>query len=178
MWQQVTRIQAQLFESWYVVCMAKVGRPPKPIEVKRRTGNPGGRKLPPLTVVTMPVVNNSPPEPHRPLMRTQSGALGAGAQLWQLIWCSASYWLRRDMDSELVMLVCEQTDERTMLRDKMFRIGLEWRERSALRQLEKHIANNLAQLGFTPTDRARLGITYQSTDALQDFRDKVTAKRT
>lgn len=158
--------------------MAKVGRPPKPIEQKVRTGNPGKRKLPTLNVVAMPVVDNTPPVPHRPLLRTTSGALGAGAQLWQLIWTSASPWLRRDMDAELVMLVCEQTDERTMLRDKMFRIGLEWRERSALRQLEKQIANNLAQLGFTPTDRARLGMSNQSTDALQEFRDRVTAKRT
>lgn len=81
------------------------------------------------------------------------------------------------MDVELVMLVCEQTDERTLLRDKMFRIGLDWRERAALRALEKQIASNLAQLGFTPTDRARLGIASTSTDALQTFRDKVSAKR-
>jgi hypothetical protein len=82
------------------------------------------------------------------------------------------------MDVELVMLVCEQTDERTVLRDKMFRIGLEWRERAALRMLEKQIANNLAQLGFTPTDRARLGMSSTSSDALQEFRDRVQQKRT
>lgn len=82
------------------------------------------------------------------------------------------------MDVELVMLVCEQTDERTLLRDKMFRTGLEWRERAALRVLEKQIASNLAQLGFTPTDRARLGMSSTSTDALQEFRDRVASKRT
>jgi hypothetical protein len=75
------------------------------------------------------------------------------------------------------MLVCEQTDERTLLRDKMFRIGLEWRERAALRMLEKMIAQNLAQLGFTPTDRARLGMSGVKTEALQEFRERVAAKR-
>lgn len=75
------------------------------------------------------------------------------------------------------MLVCEQTDERTLLRDRMFRIGLDWRERAALRALEKQIATNLAQLGFTPTDRARLGMTQTSSDTLQAFRDQVAARR-
>ena len=155
-----------------------VGRPPKPVEQKRRIGNPGGRKLPSLTVVPMPTVDDvGIPEPHRPLMKKPDGGLGAGGHLWHLIWESASPWLRRDMDVELVMLVCEQTDERTLLRDRMFRIGLDWRERAALRALEKQIASNLAQLGFTPTDRARLGISSTSTDALQTFRDKVQAKR-
>lgn len=157
-----------------------VGRPPKPIEQKRRIGNPGKRKLPNLVLVPMPTVDTPTiPEPHRPLMRSSSGGYGAGRQLWQLVWQSASPWLRPETDVELVMLVCEQTDERTLLRDRMFRIGLEWRERSALRQLEKQIAQNLAQLGFTPTDRARLGVgNTTSTDALQTFRDKVSAKRT
>tara|TARA_B110000503_G_C7151289_1_gene415313 strand:- start:2396 stop:2881 length:486 start_codon:yes stop_codon:yes gene_type:complete len=158
--------------------MAQVGRKPKPIEQKIRTGNPGKRKLPTIVALPNPFPDNSPPEPHRPLIRSQSGALGSGAHLWEMIWTSASPWLRKDMDIELVMLVCEQTDERTLLRDKMFRIGLEWRERAALRQLEKAIAQNLSQLGFTPTDRARLGMSSQTTDALQEFRDKVSAKRT
>ena len=158
--------------------MAQVGRKPKPIEQKARLGNPGQRKLPPLMAISTLPVHNELPEPHRPLMSTRSGGLGAGQQLWKMIWESASPWLRVESDIELVMLVCEQTDERTLLRDKMFRTGLEWRERAALRTLEKCIAQNLAQLGFTPTDRARLGVTGIRTDGLQEFRDRVAAKRT
>jgi hypothetical protein len=45
-------------------------------------------------------------------------------------------------------------------------------------ELEKHIAQNLAQLGFTPTDRARLGVSGIKTDGLQEFRDRIAAKRT
>lgn len=157
--------------------MATAGRKPKPIEQKVRTGNPGGRKLPALASVAPLPARKGIPEPHRPLMSSRNGGLGAGQQLWKMIWESGSPWLREQSDTEIVMLVCEQTDERTLLRDKMFRIGLEWRERAALRMLEKQIAQNLSQLGFTPTDRARLGMSGVKTDALQEFRERVAAKR-
>jgi hypothetical protein len=157
--------------------MAQVGRKPKPIEQKLRTGNPGGRKLPQLASVAPLPMHQTMPEPHRPLMGNRNGGLGAGQELWRMIWESASPWLRQETDKELVMLVCEQTDERTLLRDRMFRTGLEWRDRAALRALEKQITQNLAQLGFTPTDRARLGMSGVKTDALQEFRERVAAKR-
>jgi len=64
-----------------------VGRPPKPVEQKRRIGNPGGRKLPTLTVVPMPTVDDVRiPDPHRPLMKKPDGSPGAGGQLWLLVW--------------------------------------------------------------------------------------------
>jgi hypothetical protein len=159
--------------------MATAGRKPKPVEQKVRLGNPGQRKLPPLSAVTpLPQNVTEIPEPHRPLMNTKSGGAGAGRQLWNMIWQSGSPWIKQETDIELVLLVCEQTDERMLLRDKMFRTGLEWRERAGLRMLEKHIAQNLAQLGFTPTDRARLGVSGIKTDGLQEFRDRIAAKRT
>jgi len=46
------------------------GRPPKPTEVKRRTGNPGGRKLPDKNVVELLPASDVPPNLHdryRPL---------------------------------------------------------------------------------------------------------------
>ncbi len=158
--------------------MATTGRKPKPVEQKIRTGNPGKRKLPALaSVQTLPVVDRSVPEPHRPLMKNANGGLGPGMQLWQMIWESGSPWLHRQCDRELILLVCEQTDERAILRDRMFRKGMEWRDRAALRMLEKQIAQNLAQLGFTPTDRARFGTSSEQSDALQEFRNRVAAKR-
>ena len=38
------------------------GRPPKPTEVKRRTGNPGGRKLPDKNVVELLPASDVPPD--------------------------------------------------------------------------------------------------------------------
>ena len=157
--------------------MAQTGRPPKPIEQKIRAGNVGKRKLPTLTAVTALPVRFTVPVPHRPLMTRSGGGLGAGGELWKMIWESGCSWLKPECDTELVMLVCEQTDERTILRERMFRIG-DWRDRAGLRMLEKQIAHNLSQLGFTPADRARLGNTSANkVDALQEFRAKVQSQR-
>jgi len=158
--------------------MASVGRPPKPIEQKIRAGNVGKRKLPTLTAVTALPIRFTVPVPHRPLMTRSGGGYGAGGALWQMIWESGCSWLRPECDTELAMIVCEQTDERAVLRDKLFRTGIDWRDRAGLRMLEKQIAHNLSQLGFTPADRARLGnSSTNKVDALQEFRAKVQSQR-
>jgi hypothetical protein len=146
------------------------GRKPKPIEQKARIGNPGGRKLPSTDVIPV-IANREMPKPHRPLIDN-----GPGFQLWTSIWTSGCAWLRRDTDIELVMMTCEQVDERAVLRTKVFR-EQEWRDRASLRTLEKMIAQNLSALGFSPTDRARLGMNNVSNDAIQDFRDRIATKR-
>jgi hypothetical protein len=61
------------------------------------------------------------------------------------------------VDTEFVMLVAEQADERAALRLVVLRDG-HWRDRSALRRLEDAIARNLGCLGLTPTERARSGL--------------------
>lgn len=146
------------------------GRKPKPVEQKQRIGNPGKRKLPAVADVPT-ITNQSIPEPHRPLIDN-----GPGLQLWNGIWNSGCAWLRRDTDIEMVMMVCEQVDERAVLRTQVFRDG-EWRDRASLRTLEKLISQNLSTLGFSPTDRARLGMNNVSNDAIQDFRDRIANKR-
>lgn len=73
-------------------------------------------------------------------------------------------------------MVCEQTDERAMLRMRLLNGG-DWRDRAQLRSLEKLIAQNLGSLGFTPTDRARLGGSSQPISELSAFRDRMQAKR-
>lgn len=149
------------------------GRKPKPVEQKQRIGNPGKRKLPTVTPVA-PM--SKPPTPHRFLVHGSDGSVGPGERLWNDIWTSGAGWLRYETDSEMVMLVCEQTDERAMLRYRLLNGG-DWRDRAQLRALEKLIAQNLSALGFTPTDRARLGGTSQPMDELAEFRRKMTEKR-
>jgi len=147
------------------------GRKPKPVEQKQRLGNPGKRPLPTLGTVVPVIANQNIPEPHRPLIEN-----GPGMQLWNSMWQSGCAWLRRDTDIEMVMMVCEQVDERAVLRTQVFREG-EWRDRASLRTLEKLISQNLSTLGFSPTDRARLGMNNVSNDAIQDFRDRIANKR-
>lgn len=123
--------------------------PPKPTERKRRTGNPGKRALPkPTNVRLLPTTSNTP-EPLRPLGQE-------GRRMWDRIWASGGSWVSGNTDIELVQMACEAMDERTALRIQVLR-GAEWRERVALRHLERSIITMLSQLGFTPTDRTRMG---------------------
>ena len=149
------------------------GRKPKPAEQKQRIGNPGKRKLPEIVAVTPPPMT---PTPHRFLIHGADGSDGPGARLWNDIWNSGAGWLRYETDGEMVMMVCEQTDERQMLRLRLLNGG-DWRDRAQLRALEKLIAQNLSSLGFTPTDRARLGGNSPQLDELSAVRQKVNAKR-
>ena len=61
-------------------------------------------------------------------------------------------------DIQLLQMTCEQLDERDLLRDYVLQNVEAWHERSALRELEKSIRSNLSLLGFTPTDRMKLGV--------------------
>jgi hypothetical protein len=130
--------------------MATAGRPPKPVEVKRRTGNPGKRPLPDQATVTILPGAAAPPEPQRPLGPS-------GHDLWDRIWKSGATWLAARVDAEAVLLVCERMDERAALRFRVLKDG-DWRERAGLRALEAQIDGSLSSLGFTPVDRSRLGV--------------------
>ena len=80
----------------------------------------------------------------------------AGRELWQRVTKSA-HWLWGGVDNTLLEIVCEQLDERAELRKKLAHTG-DRLDRSGLRALESQIVANLSQLGFTPSDRARLGL--------------------
>jgi hypothetical protein len=139
---------------------AKPGRPPKPVEQKRRTGNPGKRPLP-ATVHALPPAPTSH-EPPRPLA-------SAGRALWDRAWQYGTSWIA-ETDVELLLLTCEQVDERQALRLKVLRDG-DWRERAGLRALDKEIQDGLSLLGFTPSDRARLGVAeVKVVSALEEVR--------
>ena len=120
--------------------------PPKPIEEKRRIGNPGGRALP----KEIAYVPGGYIEPARPLEF-------AGRQLWEAAMKTGENWIARNSDTQLLLLTCEQMDRRNDLMTKIIETD-EWRLYRALHDLEKMITTNLSLLGFTPTDRSRLGI--------------------
>ena len=142
----------------------RTGRPPKPAEQKRRTGNPGKRKLPDLAAVTPLPVSGSP-DPPRPLGM-------AGSALWERAWSHGKAWMA-ETDAELLILTCEQLDERQALRLTVLTDG-DWRERAALRALDKAVQDGLSMLGFTPTDRARLGLAEVTA---RSKLDEIAARR-
>lgn len=143
--------------------------PPKPVERKRKTGNPGKRPIPkPGTVHLLPT-NASTPEPLRPLGQE-------GRRMWERIWESGGTWVSSKTDIELVQMLCEALDERTQLRVQVLR-GAEWRERVALRHLERSIQTMLSQLGFTPTDRTRIGAGEMApTSKLEELKSRANRR--
>jgi|1048.fasta_scaffold02776_5 hypothetical protein len=84
---------------------------------------------------------------------------GHGLDLWNRTWSLGQTWISQDTDIELLQLTCEMVDEREQLRSYVLENIDAWHERRALRDLDKAIVSNLSLLGFTPTDRMRLGVS-------------------
>ena len=120
--------------------------PPKPLELKKKLGNPGKQALPtPLTQVEGGYL-----EPPRPLEFS-------GMQLWKSAMTTGGQWIARNTDTQLLLLTCEQMDRRMDLIAQIHETQ-EWRLYRALHDLEKMISANLSLLGFTPSDRTRMGV--------------------
>jgi hypothetical protein len=140
--------------------------PPKPLEQKRLTGNPGKRALPKeQNIVLIPQVEN--PQPLRPLGET-------GLAFWDEAWGKGQLWLGRT-DKWLVQLTAEMLDEREVLRESVFMNDGEdsWRDRRQLRDLERSIISNLSLLAWTPVDRSRYGLAeVKAKSKLAEFMEK------
>lgn len=139
------------------------GRPPKPTEVKRALGNPGHR---PLAAAPGPEqglqgVSNVPTPP--PLSED-------GRELWEHIWTAGRSWLSPESDYLIVTYVCQAHDELEEVR-RSITLGHVKRYYTLpngsmvthplvnqLKDLRSQMTAWLAALGFSPADRARLGI--------------------
>ena len=142
-----------------------MANPGKPAEVKRRLGAKGYQSAPKPETLVLPMVADVP-EPPR--------ALGdAGLELWNRTWSMGQLWISPKTDVELLLMTCEMLDERVRLRAFVWNNPDAWRERKALRELEKNITNSLSLLGFTPTDRSRLGVAeVKAKSKLEELRAK------
>lgn len=130
--------------------MAQRGRPAKPIEQKRKLGNPGRRPLPEEGSLEVLPPADGIPEPPRLLLEP-------GTELWNRIWKSGVSWISPNTDIELLLMTCEMVDERWNLRIKVMQSNNMQMARR-LDNLSRLIAANLSMLGFSPSDRARLGL--------------------
>lgn len=147
------------------------GRPPKPIEVKRRTGNPGKRALPKRNASTAlePVGPNLPAVP----MTLQVHGRGT----WAVIWTGGQAWLSPKVDLIRVETVCRLVDDLASYREYVTRLGPVLEEGLAtpagivvgsrfvanpavkmLRDAEKQLDRELSALGFDPASRSKLGL--------------------
>jgi hypothetical protein len=124
--------------------------PGKPAELKRKLGSKGYAKAASAEMIVLPAVSGTP----EPL-----ATLGdAGMELWNRTWARGETWISPTTDIHLLQMTCEQLDEREQLRAYVLANVEAWHERSALRELEKNIRSSLSLLGFTPTDRMKLGV--------------------
>jgi hypothetical protein len=123
------------------------GRPAKPIEQKRAIGTLRNDRLPnqPISIIQP----TTPPEP-------PSDLGSEGLKFWEQVFTAAP-WISHRTDLTLVTLTAELIDERETLRALVLSQPELPRLRSGLRELEKSLVSNLALMGFTPSDRSRLG---------------------
>ena len=124
------------------------GRPSKPIEQKRLLGNPGKRAMPSNAQVLPMAIGT--PEPSRPLLQY-------GQQMWDKVWDAGVNWISPNTDIELLLMTCEMVDERWNLRIKVMQTD-DTTMRKGLRDLDRQLVTNLSLMGFTPSDRSRLGV--------------------
>lgn len=126
-----------------------MGAKPVPNEVKDRRGTLRADRVlsPVLESVLLQGEIPQPPE-----------ALGEiGRAIWAQVLTEASAWVSFRLDILLLGIVCDQFEERATLRNLVIAQPDQPRLRIALRELDKALVSNLATLGLTPTDRARLG---------------------
>lgn len=126
-----------------------MGRPVIPNEIKRLKGTLRADRLPsnsPLVSLLEPLQ-----APLQPL-----GLSEQGKAFWGSVW--ACNWISQKSDYQLVLMTAEAITEREALRELVAEIPENLKARSALRDLDRQIISQLALLGFSPSDRARLGI--------------------
>jgi P27 family predicted phage terminase small subunit len=139
------------------------GRPAKPTEVKRATGNPGGRPLPNAPLPSQGLVSASA-IPVAPVLSED------GLQLWAHVWNAGRSWLSPESDYTLVRMLCEAHDEHESIRRRLNDGEVDRYYVTANGQIVTHplvtqLSNLrsqmtawLAAIGFSPADRSRLGL--------------------
>jgi hypothetical protein len=123
--------------------------PPKPIEQKRLLGNPGKRAMPgeesTITLFSGKV------EPLFPLGE-------AGQNLWDSVFNDGELWISPRTDVAWLQVVCELLDRREVLKQEWMADPADRKLNMSLLETEKLLQSGLGLLGFTPTDRSRLGV--------------------
>jgi len=137
--------------------MAQVGRPPKPVEQKRKLGNPGQRPLPKLaSVAELPLADAAAP------VHLQA----AGRDVWDFIIGSCPWFAQSDRLG--LTELCDLVDIRAMLVKQISGDGVLTPTGSGSMQahpnwvqviaITKQIHGLMSLFGLTPSDRGRIGL--------------------
>ena len=138
--------------------------PAKPIEQKRLLGNPGKRAMPKSENTI--AIQGGWVEPLRPLEY-------AGKQLWDSVFKNGELWVSSRTDIHLLQMTCEQLDRREMLNSLLVDEPTDKNLLMRIAEIEKLITSNLGLLGFTPSDRSRLGLAeIKAKSKLQELLER------
>ena len=138
--------------------------PAKPVELKRKLGNPGKRAMP--GEGELMTIEAGFREPLRPLGE-------AGQQLWDEIYMVGGMWISPRSDTQLLQMCCELLDRREILREEFLADPTERKVNMSLLETEKLIQTSLSLLGFTPSDRSRLGLAeVKAKSKLEELMDR------
>ena len=143
-----------------------MGNPATPVEKKRMLGNPGKRAMPGEDAVVLHSGRVDPPED-----------LGdAGLQLWERVFGEGEIWISPRLDVDLLERTCRALDRLVVL-DKLFEQDpMERKTVMSINETEKLLAANLGLLGFTPADRAKLGLAeIKRQSKLDELRSRAEA---
>jgi P27 family predicted phage terminase small subunit len=138
------------------------GRPAKPTEQKRKTGNPGKRPLPDLkNVISLPPIKSDAP----------LHLSDAGQKMWADVRAIAP-WIA-NTDGKLLIELCEKMDKKYELKEKLAATdyvlftdkGYAYANPlfGMLNTVENDIVKLLSLLGLTPVDRSKLGVAEVTT---------------
>lgn len=135
-----------------------IGRPTQPNELKRLKGTLRADRLPPGNLIELSNPNEKP-EP--------SSELGEqGRAFWQVAWNTP--WLSHKTDYWLVQLTAQALDEREQVRAALAAEPSDRKLRTTLRELDKQVINSYSLMGFTPSDRSRLGVAEVKKESRLD----------
>ena len=125
-----------------------MGNPAVPVEKKRMLGNPGKRAMPGEDAIVLHAGRVDPPEDLK----------AAGLRLWERVFDEGEIWVSPRLDVDLLERTCRALDRLVVL-DSLFESDPSNRQTvMSINETEKVLASNLGLLGFTPSDRARLGL--------------------
>lgn len=141
--------------------MARTGRPPKPIEDHRRTGTYNATRHGKRgALVAVDAVNAAEVTPfQRDALAVLDEVLDYGV-----------HWLART-DAPSIVLLRDLLEERAIVRADALAGSTE--ARKALRAIDKQVTGLLADLGFNPAARARLGLAeVKAQSKLEELRER------
>ena len=130
--------------------MATRGRPVMPIEQKRLKGTLRPSRVPSGVALIGSVSPVQAPE-------CPEGLSPSGQEFWALAWGTS--WISKTTDLVLVRMASDGLSERDTLRELVLNEPQNFRARASLRELDRQLISQLALLGFSPSDRSRLGLT-------------------